>query len=126
MDRIKQFIHSLGQTNQHPFLIDVDRAEGLFIYDKTGKAYADMIAGVAVSSIGHRHPKVVQAIKDQVDKHLHVMVYGEFIQDAQLNMATKLTALLPASLNSVYTVNSGTEANEAALKLAKRVTGRTN
>jgi acetylornithine/succinyldiaminopimelate/putrescine aminotransferase len=125
MDRIEQFIHALGQTNQHPFLIDVERAEGLFIYDKAGKAYADMISGVAVSSIGHRHPKVVKAIKDQVDKHLHVMVYGEFIQDAQLDMATQLTALLPASLNSVYAVNSGTEANEAALKLAKRVTGRT-
>jgi acetylornithine/succinyldiaminopimelate/putrescine aminotransferase len=125
MDRIEQFIHALGQTNQHPFLIDVERAEGLFIYDKAGKAYADMISGVAVSSIGHRHPKVVQAIKEQVDKHLHVMVYGEFIQDAQLDMATQLTALLPASLNSVYAVNSGTEANEAALKLAKRVTGRT-
>ena len=124
MDRIEQFIHALGQTNQHPFLIDVERAEGLFIYDKAGKAYADMISGVAVSSIGHRHPKVVKAIKDQVDKHLHVMVYGEFIQDAQLDMATQLTALLPASLNSVYAVNSGTEANEAALKLAKRVTGR--
>ena len=124
MDRIEQFIHTLGQTNQHPFLIDVDRAEGLFIYDKTGKAFADMISGVAVSSIGHRHPKVVKAIKDQVDKHLHVMVYGEFIQDAQLEMASKLTALLPESLNSVYAVNSGTEANEAALKLAKRVTGR--
>jgi acetylornithine/succinyldiaminopimelate/putrescine aminotransferase len=125
MDRIEQFIHALGQTNQHPFLIDVEQAEGLFIYDKAGKAYADMISGVAVSSIGHRHPKVVKAIKDQVDKHLHVMVYGEFIQDAQLDMATQLTALLPASLNSVYAVNSGTEANEAALKLAKRVTGRT-
>jgi acetylornithine/succinyldiaminopimelate/putrescine aminotransferase len=125
MDRIEQFIHALGQTNQHPFLIDVERAEGLFIYDKAGKAYADMISGVAVSSIGHRHPKVIKAIKDQVDKHLHVMVYGEFIQDAQLDMATQLTALLPASLNSVYAVNSGTEANEAALKLAKRVTGRT-
>jgi acetylornithine/succinyldiaminopimelate/putrescine aminotransferase len=125
MDRIEQFIHALGQTNQHPFLIDVERAEGLFIHDKAGKAYADMISGVAVSSIGHRHPKVVKAIKDQVDKHLHVMVYGEFIQDAQLDMATQLTALLPASLNSVYAVNSGTEANEAALKLAKRVTGRT-
>jgi acetylornithine/succinyldiaminopimelate/putrescine aminotransferase len=125
MDRIEQFIHALGQTNQHPFLIDVERAEGLFIYDKVGKAYADMISGVAVSSIGHRHPKVIKAIKDQVDKHLHVMVYGEFIQDAQLDMATQLTDLLPASLNSVYAVNSGTEANEAALKLAKRVTGRT-
>lgn len=85
----------------------------------------DMIAGVAVSNIGHHHPKVVEALKNQIDKHLHVMVYGEFIQDAQLDFAKNLTALLPESLNSVYTVNSGTEANEAALKLAKRVTGRT-
>ncbi len=85
----------------------------------------DMIAGVAVNNIGHSHPKVVEALKCQIDRHLHVMVYGEFIQDTQLNFAQKLTALLPGNLNSVYTVNSGTEANEAALKLAKRVTGRT-
>jgi acetylornithine/succinyldiaminopimelate/putrescine aminotransferase len=83
-----------------------------------------MIAGVAVNNIGHNHPKVVTAIKAQLDRHMHVMVYGEFIQEAQLNFAKRLTSLLPDSLNSVYTVNSGTEANEAALKLAKRVTGR--
>lgn len=125
MERIERFIQSLGQTNQHPFLIDVDYAEGLYIIDKAGKRYADMIAGVAVSSIGHRHPAVVQAIKEQVDRHLHVMVYGEFIQDAQLNMANQLIGLLPNTLDSVYAVNSGTEANEAALKLVKRATGRT-
>lgn len=125
MSRTTDFIERLGQTNQHPYLIDIDRAEGIYIYDKSGKAYMDMIAGVAVSNIGHNHPKVVSALKNQIDRHLHVMVYGEFIQDAQLNFAKNLTALLPESLNSVYTVNSGTEANEAALKLAKRVTGRT-
>lgn len=125
MERIERFIQSLGQTNQHPFLIDVDYAEGLYIIDKAGKRYADMIAGVAVSSIGHRHPAVVQAIKEQVDRHLHVMVYGEFIQDAQLDMANQLIGLLPNTLDSVYAVNSGTEANEAALKLVKRATGRT-
>lgn len=125
MSRTTDFIEHLGQTNQHPYLIVVDRAEGIYIYDKSGKAYMDMIAGVAVSNIGHHHPKVVEALKNQIDKHLHVMVYGEFIQDAQLDFAKNLTALLPESLNSVYTVNSGTEANEAALKLAKRVTGRT-
>jgi len=85
----------------------------------------DMIAGVAVNNIGHNHPKVVKSLKDQIDRHLHVMVYGEFVQDAQLNFAKRLTSLLPEKLNCVYTVNSGTEANEAALKLAKRVTCRT-
>jgi acetylornithine/succinyldiaminopimelate/putrescine aminotransferase len=105
-------------------MLDIDRAEGIFIYDKSGKSYMDMIAGVAVNNIGHNHPKVVEALKTQIDRHLHVMVYGEFIQDAQSNFATTLTSLLPEQLNCVYTVNSGTEANEAALKLAKRVTGR--
>ena len=125
MSREDDFIQLLGQTNQHPFLIDVDRAEGIYIYDKSGKAYMDMISGVAVNNIGHRHPKVVKAIHEQVDQYLHVMVYGEYIQDAPLNLAKRLVALLPESLNAVYMVNSGTEANEAALKLAKRVTGRT-
>jgi acetylornithine/N-succinyldiaminopimelate aminotransferase len=120
-----QFLTQLGQTNQFPYLIEVDRAEGIYIFDKQGKSYMDMIAGVAVSNIGNRHPKVLEAIKNQLDKHLHVMVYGEFIQDSNLLFAQKLTALLPNSLNCVYPVNSGTEANEAALKLAKRVTGRT-
>lgn len=119
------FLRIQGQTNPFPYLIDVDRAEGIFIYDKSGKRYMDMIAGVAVNNIGHRHQKVVDAIKKQVDRHLHVMVYGEFIQDAPLEFSQKLTALLPDSLNCVYPVNSGTEANEAAIKLAKRVTGRT-
>lgn len=124
MDRKKSFLETLGQTNQFPYLIDVDRAEGIYIYDKSGKAYMDMIAGVAVNNIGNRHPKVVEAIKNQTDKYLHVMVYGEFIQDSNLQFAERLTSLLPDSLNCVYPVNSGTEANEAALKLAKRVTGR--
>ncbi len=119
------FLRIQGQTNPFPYLIDVDRAEGVYIYDKSGKRFMDMIAGVAVNNIGHKHPKVVEAIKRQVDKHLHVMVYGEFIQDAPLDFAKKLTALLPDSLDCVYPVNSGTEANEAAIKLVKRVTGRT-
>jgi len=125
MSREQDFIRQQGQTNQSPYLIDVDRAEGIYIYDKTGKGYMDMIAGVAVNNIGHNHPKVVKALKDQIDRHLHVMVYGEFIQDAQLAFAKNLASLLPEQLNCVYTVNSGTEANEASLKLAKRVTGRT-
>ncbi len=125
MNRENTFLEFQGQTNQHPFLIDVDRAEGIYIYDKENKSYMDMIAGVAVNNIGHCHPKVADAMKLQIDKFLHVMVYGEFIQDSQLNFSKNLTSFLPASLNCVYTVNSGTEANEAALKLVKRVTGRT-
>jgi acetylornithine/succinyldiaminopimelate/putrescine aminotransferase len=118
------FLSNQGQTSPFPFLIEVESAEGIYIYDKSGKRYTDLISGVAVNNIGHRHPKVVEAIKNQVDKHLHVMVYGEFVQDSQVDLANKLKAVLPESLNCVYTVNSGTEANEAAIKLAKRVTGR--
>lgn len=125
MSNTTDFLDRLGQTNQNPYLIEVERADGIYIYDKAGKSYMDMIAGVAVNNIGHNHPKISTALKTQIDKHLHVMVYGEFIQEAQLNFAKTLTSLLPANLNSVYTVNSGTEANEAALKLVKRVTGRT-
>lgn len=124
-DNKHDFLHLLGQTNPFPYLIDVDKAEGVFIWDKSGKRYTDMIAGVAVNNIGHRHPLVLQRIREQLDKYLHVMVYGEFVQDAQLEMARALTRNLPSQLNCVYPVNSGTEANEAALKLAKRVTGRT-
>jgi acetylornithine/N-succinyldiaminopimelate aminotransferase len=124
-DNKHDFLHLLGQTNPFPYLIDVDKAEGIFIYDKSGKRYTDMIAGVAVNNIGHRHPLVIQRIKEQIDKYLHVMVYGEFIQDASVEMARALAKVLPDSLNCVYPVNSGTEANEAALKLVKRVTGRT-
>lgn len=119
------FLQHLGQTTPFPFLIEVDRSEGIYIYDKQGKAYMDMISGVAVNNIGHRHPKVVDALKNQIDKYLHVMVYGEFIQDAQQLLVKELLEVLPNSLDGVYVVNSGTEAIEAALKLAKRVTGRT-
>ena len=124
MEETNFFLNHLGQTNEHPFLIEVDRAQGIYIYDKVGKAYMDMISGVAVNNIGHRHPKVIEAIQNQLNKHLHVMVYGEFVQDAQNAMAKELIELLPEQLNCVYTVNSGTEAIEAALKLAKRYTGR--
>jgi len=119
------FLTNLAQTSSHPFLIKVEKAEGVYIYSPEGKAYMDMISGIGVTNIGHRHPKVVQAIKDQLDKHLHVMVYGEYIQSAPNLLARKLADLLPAQLNCSYFVNSGTEANEAALKLAKRITGRT-
>lgn len=119
------FLSHLGQTTPFPFLVEVERAEGIYIYDKQGKAYMDMISGVAVNNIGHRHPKVISALKNQIDKYLHVMVYGEFIQDSQQLLVKELLEVLPDSLDGVYVVNSGTEAIEAALKLAKRVTGRT-
>ncbi len=122
--REELFLTAQGQTNETPYLIDVERAKGIYIWDKTGKKYMDMIAGVAVNNIGHCHPAVVHAIKSQVDKHLHVMVYGEYIQDAQLALAENLKSILPPQLNCSYVVNSGTEANEAAIKLAKRFTGR--
>lgn len=124
MTNTDDFLNYQGQTNQTPYLIEIERAEGVYLFDTNGKRYMDMIAGVAVSNIGHSHPLVIEAVKEQVDRHMHVMVYGEYIQRSQLNFSKKLASLLPENLNSVYPVNSGTEANEAALKLAKRVTGR--
>ncbi|MCU0421053.1 MAG: aspartate aminotransferase family protein [Cyclobacteriaceae bacterium] len=119
------FLNRLAQTTPHPYHVAIERAEGVYLYAPDGTRYLDMISGIAVSNVGHRHPHVIQAIKDQLDKHLHVMVYGEFVQSAPNRLAEKLTSLLPPTLNCCYFVNSGTEANEGALKLAKRVTGRT-
>lgn len=119
------FLHRMAQTSPFPFDIAIERAEGIYLYSPDGKRYTDMISGIGVSSIGHRHPHVLDAIHRQLDKHLHVMVYGEYIQSAPNQLASLLTSLLPPTLNCCYFVNSGTEANEAALKLAKRVTGRT-
>jgi acetylornithine/succinyldiaminopimelate/putrescine aminotransferase len=119
------FLNHIAQTSAHPVLIKVERAEGVYLYSPDGKKYIDLISGIGVSNIGHRHPHVVKAIKDQVDRHLHVMVYGEYVQSTPNLLAQKLVSLLPPSLNCCYFVNSGTEANEGALKLAKRVTGRT-
>jgi acetylornithine/succinyldiaminopimelate/putrescine aminotransferase len=119
------FLTKIAQTSPSPFLLSIERAEGIYLYTPEGKRYTDLISGIAVSAVGHRHPKVIEAIKDQLDKHLHVMVFGEYIQSASNQLAEKLAASLPASLNCTYFVNSGTEANEGALKLAKRFTGRT-
>ena len=121
----KFFLRHLSQTTPFPFLIEVKNARGVYIYDVNDKEYMDMIAGVAVNSIGHCHPKVTAALKNQIDKYLHVMVYGEFIQAPQNELIEKLIAVLPSTLDAVYPVNSGTEANEAAIKLVKRVTNRT-
>lgn len=119
------FLNNLAQTTDSPYLISIEKAEGVYLYAPDGKRYMDMISGIGVSNIGHRHPKVIEAIKQQLDKHLHVMVYGEFIQHTPNALAQKLVSLLPETLNCCYFVNSGTEANEGALKLAKRYTGRT-
>ena len=119
------FLSHVAQTSPYPLQIEVNHAEGTRIFDTSGKSYLDFISGIAVTNIGHRHPKVVEAIKNQVDQYMHVMAYGEFIQAPQNDLAAKLVSLLPTPLDCCYFVNSGTEANEAALKLAKRVTGRT-
>lgn len=119
------FLKHQAQTTPFPFLLEVESAEGSYIKTKDGKNYLDMIAGVAVNNIGHRHPKVIENIRLQLDKYLHVMVYGEYVQEMPSKLAFQLKELLPYTLNCSYFVNSGTEANEAAMKLAKRITGRT-
>lgn len=114
----------LAKTTQHPFGLEIDRAEGCFLFDKNGKRYLDMISGVAVSNLGHGHPAVLEAIRAQSTRHLHTMVYGEFAQESQLQLAKLLCAQLPENLQKVYFTNSGTEAIEGAMKLVKRCTGR--
>ncbi len=119
------FLNHVAQTSELPLMLEVDRAEGIYVYDTEGKTYINLISGISVSSLGHCHPAVVQAVKDQVDRYMHTMVYGEHVQSPQVELATLLTDQLPESLDSVYFVNSGSEAVEGAMKLAKRVTGRT-
>jgi acetylornithine/N-succinyldiaminopimelate aminotransferase len=121
----RMFLRHLAQTSPNPLGLEIERAEGLYLYDTSGKAYLDLIGGISVANTGHRHPTVIRAIRDQLDRYLHVMVYGEFIQSPQVQYAAMLAANLPLSLNTVYFTNSGTEATEGAMKLAKRVTGRT-
>ncbi|MES2733492.1 MAG: aspartate aminotransferase family protein [Bacteroidota bacterium] len=118
------FLQNLAQTTDFPLLIEIERAEGVYMYGPDGKRYLDLISGIGVSNVGHRHPKVVQAIKDQADKYLHLMVYGELVQTPQTSLAYALTQHLPSSLNNVYFTNSGSEAIEGAMKLAKRFTKR--
>lgn len=123
-DSSQSFYKHVAQTSDDPMGLEIDRAEGPFIYTKDGKRFTDFISGIAVSSLGHRHPNVMEAIKKQLEKHLHVMVYGEFIQTPQSQFAQLLCDQLPDSLDRVYFVNSGTESVEGALKLAKKFTGR--
>ncbi len=124
MNLTDSFYNHIAQTSDEPIGLEVDYAEGPFIYTADGKRYVDFISGIAVNNLGHRHPAVVQAVKEQIDKHLHVMVYGEYIQKPQAEYAELLTAQLPLQLDRVYFTNSGTEAVEGALKLAKKYTGR--
>ncbi len=124
MNERQLFFQHIGQTSDSPLALEIEKAEGIYMFDPQGKAYIDLISGVSVSNIGHRNPKVVEAIKNQVDKYMHLMVYGEYVQSPQVQLAKLLTEVLPESLNSVYLVNSGSEANEGALKLAKRYTRR--
>ncbi|MDR0420746.1 MAG: aspartate aminotransferase family protein [Prevotellaceae bacterium] len=119
------FLQHVAQTSNSPMCVEVDRAEGIYIYSPDGKVYIDLIAGVSVSNTGHCHPKIVAAVKEQITKYMHVMVYGEYIESPQVLYAKRLTELLPENMSSVYFVNSGSEAVEGALKLAKRYTGRT-
>lgn len=119
------FLRHMAQTSPSPLAFEIAKAEGCYLYDVNGKKYLDLIGGISVANTGHRHPKVIEAIKTQLDAYLHVMVYGEFVESPQVQYAKLLTDHLPASLNSVYFTNSGTEATEGALKLAKKVTGRT-
>jgi acetylornithine/N-succinyldiaminopimelate aminotransferase len=118
------FLLHLGQTSVAPMMLEIDRAEGIYMYGPDGKKYIDLISGVSVSNTGHCHPKVVEAVKTQMDLYMHLMVYGEFIQNPQVQYAERLTGILPSVLNSCYFVNSGSEAVEGAMKLAKRYTGK--
>lgn len=118
------FLDHLGQTSLNPLMLEIEKAEGSFLYDRDGKDYLDLISGVSVSNTGHCHPHVVAAVKDQVDRYMHLMVYGEVIQSPQVKYAERLASVLPHSLQSVFFVNSGSEAIEGAIKLARRYTGR--
>ncbi|MBI3802188.1 MAG: aspartate aminotransferase family protein [Nitrospirae bacterium] len=120
----RRFRRHLAQTSPDPIGLEIDHAAGSYLYTTDGKAYLDFISGIGVAGIGHTHPAVVKAIKAQAEKYLHVMVYGEYVQLPQVELATRLAQLLPKTLSQIYFTNSGTEANEGALKLAKKVTGR--
>ena len=123
-DTRRLFLRHVAQTSPNPLGLEIVRAEGCKLYDRSGKVYLDLIGGISVCNTGHRHPQVVQAVKDQADRYLHLLVYGELVQSPQVEYATLLAAHLPGTLDSVYFTNSGAEATEGAMKLAKRITGR--
>ncbi len=119
------FLRHLAQTSPAPLALEIERAEGLYLYDRAGKAYLDLIAGIGVSALGHRHPRVESAVREQLERYWHTLVYGEYVLAPQVQLAALLAKQLPG-LDAVYLVNSGTEATEGAMKLAKRYTGRPN
>lgn len=119
------FLQHVAQTSDAPLALEIEKAEGVYLYDISGKKYIDLISGIGVSALGHCHPKIVEAIQTQASKYAHTMVYGEFIQAPQVQLAKYVCELLPPNLNAVYFTNSGTEATEGAMKLAKRFTGKT-
>lgn len=126
MNQRELFFRHIAQTSPSPIALEIDHAAGMYLYDTSGKSYMDLIAGISVSGLGHRHPNIVQAIKAQADKYLHTLVYGEFVLSPQVSLAQLLSQQLPVGLDTVYFVNSGSEATEGAMKLAKRFTGRTD
>ncbi|WP_339865745.1 aspartate aminotransferase family protein [uncultured Algoriphagus sp.] len=124
MNNRQLFLQHLAQTTDFPLMIEVEKAEGIYLFGPKGEKYIDLISGIGVSNVGHRHPKVLEAIQNQLDKYLHLMVYGEYVQSPQSLLAKALCDTLPEKLDNVYLVNSGSEAIEGALKLAKRYTGK--
>ena len=125
MNQRQLFLNHVGQTSPAPLALEIVKAQGSRMWDVDGKEYIDLIGGISVCNVGHCHPKVVEAIKNQVDKYMHIMVYGELVESPQVQYAKKLTDHLPVSLNAVFYTVSGSEATEGAMKLAKRSTGRT-
>ena len=125
MTQRELFLQHIAQTSPSPLGLEIVKAEGVVLHDASGKEYIDLIGGISVANIGHCHPKVIKAIHKQLDAYLHIMVYGEFVETPQVQYAGMLVGHLPSSLNSVYFTNSGAEAVEGAMKLAKRATGRT-
>lgn len=120
----QQFLNHIAQTSPSPLALEIARGEGVYLYETNGKKHLDAIAGIGVSSLGHCHPAVVHAVKTQAETYMHTLVYGEFVLSPQVELAKLMTDHLPGNLNSVYFVNSGAEATEGAMKLAKRYTGR--
>lgn len=118
------FLLNTAQTSNSPRLLEIEKSEGVYLYGPQGQRYLDLVSGFAVSNIGHRHPAVLDAIRHQLDRYLHVTVYGEFVQAPQVELATRLLEVLPDPFGSVYFTNSGTEATEGAMKIAKKFTGR--
>lgn len=126
MERRETFKNHLGQTSDLPLMLNVSKGEGVYLYDQDNQAYLDLISGISVSFLGHHHPSILNAIKKQADQYLHTMVYGEYMMEPQIAFAELIVAHLPSNLNNVFFVNSGSEATEAAIKLAKRYTGKPN